>query len=111
MYVSGQSACRLTTRTMQNLYGSLGFAQHATATSKGHRYSRTFNCEQRHDGYPGAKSARNPTRGSYGQKLLTINVEVVEHQGKRAHKFPQVTLPFARSLALAIVEMGNRREH
>ena len=70
-----------------------------------------FNCEQRHDGYPGSKSARNPTRGSYGQKLLTINVEVVEHQGKRAHKFPQVTLPFARSLALAIVEMGNRREH
>ncbi len=91
--------------------GRLGLHNMPPQHPKGHRYSRTFNCEQRHDGNPGAKSARNPTRGSYGQKLLTINVEVVEHQGKRAHKFPQITLPFARSLALAIVEMGNRREH
>ena len=47
-------------------------------------------------------------RDAYGVKLLTIHVEAVEHPGKRAHKFPMVTMPFARSLALAIVDMGNR---
>ena len=46
-------------------------------------------------------------RGACGLKLLTLHVEAVEHPGKRAPKFPMVTMPFARSLALAIVEMGN----
>jgi hypothetical protein len=42
----------------------------------------------------------------YGAKLLTIHVEVGDHPGKRVHKFPAVTMPFARSLALAIENSG-----
>jgi hypothetical protein len=38
---------------------------------------------------------------------MRLGAETVEHRGKRAHKFPQLTLPFVLSLALAIVIMGN----
>lgn len=38
---------------------------------------------------------------------MRLGAETVEHPGKRAHKFPQLTLPFGLPLALAIVIMGN----
>lgn len=38
---------------------------------------------------------------------MRLGAETVEHTGKRAHKFAQVTLPFGLSLALAIAIMGN----
>ena len=64
------------------------------------RFPPPWFYEEHHD--------RIVVRDAYGQKLLTIHVEPVEHPHKRWRKFSQVTLPFARALALAIVEIANR---
>ncbi len=41
-------------------------------------------------------------------KLLTIHFTDLVHPGKRASKFPHLSRAQARSLALAIVELGNK---
>lgn len=46
-------------------------------------------------------------RDGYGMKLATIHYSIFEHPGKRGAKFPALTKAVARSLALAIVRMGN----
>jgi len=47
-------------------------------------------------------------RDGFGMKLLTINFTDLVHPGKRASKFPHLSRAQARSLALAIVELGNK---
>jgi len=46
-------------------------------------------------------------KDGYGMKLLTIHFSEVVHPGKRGSKFPALSKAEARSLALAIVQMGN----
>ena len=46
-------------------------------------------------------------RDGYGMKLLTIQFSDFDQPGKRGAKFPNLTRAQARSLALAIVQLGN----
>ncbi len=46
-------------------------------------------------------------RDGFGIRLLTIHFDETPMPGKRAQKFPRLSKAEARSLALAIVQMGN----
>jgi hypothetical protein len=46
-------------------------------------------------------------RDGYGMKLLTMQFLDMEQPGKRGAKFQQLTKAQARSLALAVVRLGN----
>ena len=43
---------------------------------------------------------RIAVRDAYGEALLTIHFQFIEHPGKRGAKFPQMNWAYARSLAL-----------